>query len=192
MKVPVPIRVYADFECINQPQNIPNVLFNQIPIAVGFYVISPFGNKYSSYFGTDCTKWFVKEMLKLELEANKYFKTNLELQITPEEEESFQHSTICWLCENSLNNTECTKVRDHDHLTGKYRGAAHNICNIQSQQRSSSFVPIFFHNFSGYDCHLIFEELLTEAYNQNYNPTIIPKSLENYVSVQVGCLRFLD
>ena len=134
-------------------------------------------------------------MLKLELEANKYFKTNLELQITPEEEESFQQSTICWLCENSLDNTEgvlCTKVRDHDHLTGKYRGAAHNICNINCKQRSSSFVPLFFHNFSGYDCHLIFEELLTEAYHQNYNPTIIPKSLENYVSIQVGCLRFLD
>ena len=59
MKIPLLIRVYADFECINQPQNIPNVLFEQIPIAVGFYVISPFGNKYSSYFGTDCTKWFV-------------------------------------------------------------------------------------------------------------------------------------
>ena len=69
---------------------------------------------------------------------------------------------------------------------------AHNICNKNCKQKSSSFIPIFFHNFSGYDCHLIFEELLTEAYNQNYNPTIIPKSLENYVSVQVGCLRFLD
>ena len=128
-------------------------------------------------------------MLKLELEANKYFKTNLELQITPQEEESFQLAEECWLCENPLGGE---KVRDHDHLTGKYRGAAHNICNINCKQRSSSFVPIFFHNFSGYDCHLIFEELLTEAYTQNYNPTIIPKSLENYVSVQVGCLRFLD
>ena len=106
MKLPLPIRVYADFEGINQPGNDAKVLFKQIPIAVGFYVISPFGNKYSSYFGTDCTKWFVKEMLKFELEANKYFKTNLELQITPEEEESFQQSNICWLCENSLDNTE--------------------------------------------------------------------------------------
>ena len=52
MKVPVPIRVYADFECINQPQKDPKVLFKQIPIAVGFYVISPFGNKCNSYFGT--------------------------------------------------------------------------------------------------------------------------------------------
>ena len=195
MKIPLPIRVYADFECINQPQNIPNVLFKQIPIAVGFYVISPFGNKYNSYFGTDCNKWFVKEMLKLEQEANKYIKTNLELQITPEEEESFQQSTICWLCENSLDNTEgvlCTKVRDHDHLTGKYRGAAHNICNINCKQRSSSFVPTFFHNFSGYDCHLIFQELLIQAFEKGYEPKIIPKSMENYVSIQVGCLRFLD
>ena len=63
MKVPVPIRVYADFECINQPQNTPNVLFKQIPSAVGYYVISPFGNCYYSYFGTDCTKWFVNRML---------------------------------------------------------------------------------------------------------------------------------
>ena len=190
MKVPVPIRVYAYFECINQPQNTPNVLFKQIPIAVGYYVISPFGNYYYSYFGIDCTTWFLNRMLTLEKIASKYFKTNLELEKSQEEEEvQFQLAEECWLCENPLDDT---KVRDHDHLTGKYRGAAHNICNINCKQRSSSFVPIFFHNFSGYDCHLIFEELLTEAYNQNYNPTIIPKSLENYVSVQVGCLRFLD
>ena len=203
MKVPVPVRVCADFECINQPQNTPNVLFKQIPIAVGYYVISPVGHYYYSYFGTDCTKWVVNRMLTLEKIASKYFKTNLELQITPQEEESFQLAEECWLCEEPFgssvdfsksreNSLDGEKVRDHDHLTGKYRRAAHNICNINCKQRSSSFVPIFFHNFSGYDCHLIFEELLTEAYNQNYNPTIIPKSLENYVSVQVGCLRFLD
>ena len=189
MKVPVPIRVYADFECINQPQNTSNVLFKQIPIAVGYYVISPFGNYYYSYFGIGCTTWFVNRMLTLEKIASKYFKTNLELEMSQEEEVQFQPAEECWLCENPLDDT---KVRDHDHLTGKYRGAAHNICNINCKQRSSSFIPIFFHNFSGYDCHLIFEELLTGAYNQNYNPTIIPKSLENYVSVQVGCLRFLD
>ena len=189
MKVPVPIRVYADFECINQPQKDPRVLFKQIPIAVGYYQISPFGNNYSSYFGTDCTKWFVKEMLILEQEANKYFKTKLELQITPQEEESFQLAEECWLCENPLDDT---KVRDHDHLTGKYRRAAHNICNINCKQKSSSFVHIFFRNFSGYDCHLIFQELLIQAFKNGYEPKIIPKSMENYVSVQIGCLRFLD
>ena len=128
-------------------------------------------------------------MLSLEKEANKFFQTNVQLKITPQEEVEFQQSVECWLCEEPLDEN---KVRDHDHLTGNYRGAAHNNCNINCKQKASSFVPIFFHNFSGYDCHLIFEQLLTQAYNQNYTPTIIPKSMENYVSVQVGCLRFLN
>ena len=45
MKLPLPIRVYAEFECINQPQKDLKVFFKQIPIAVGYYIISPFGNK---------------------------------------------------------------------------------------------------------------------------------------------------
>ena len=189
MKVPVPKGVFADFESINQPQKDYKVLFKQIPIAVGYYLISPFESKYYSYFGTDCNEWFVKEMLILEQEANKLFKTKLELQITPEEEESFKLAEECWLCEEPFTED---KVGDHYHLTGKYRGAAHNICNINCKQRSSSFVPIFFHNFSGYDCHLIFQELLIQAFEKGYEPKIIPKSMDNYVSIQVGCLRFLD
>ena len=217
MKVPVPIRVYADFECINEsyheshhnqpaqlhtepggPKGDPKVLFKQIPIAVGFYVISPLGNQYCSYFGVDCVAWFVNQMLILEKIASAYYETNIPLEMTPEEEESFQQSTICWLCEQALQSfphenpgsfarsfalgdtaslASHEKVRDHDHLTGKYRGAANNRCNLNCKKKSSSFVPIFFHNFSGYDCHLIFEQLLTESFNQNYNPTIIPKSL---------------
>ena len=79
MRVLVPIRVYADFYCIIQPRtnsNNPNVLIKQIPIAVGFYLRTPSANKCYSYFGTDCVKWFVKEMLTLQHEANDYFKTN--------------------------------------------------------------------------------------------------------------------
>ena len=100
MKVPVPIRVYADFECVNQPTDdrkaavaiAPKVLFTyQIPIAVGFYLISPFGNCYYSYFGESCVTWFVNEILTLEKIASEYFKTNLPLEMTPEEEESFNN-----------------------------------------------------------------------------------------------------
>ena len=202
MKVSVPIRVYADFERINHSQSTaklashdPRVLFKQVPIAVEYYLVSPFGNYYYSYFGVNCVTWFVNEMLTSEKIASNYFKTNLELEITPQEKGSFQFAEERWLCEQPF--TEGTegawrKVRDHDHLTGKYRGAVHNRCNINCKQKSSSFVPIFFHNFSGYGCHLIFEELLTQAYKTGYEPKIIPKSMENYVSIQVGCLGFLD
>ena len=136
MKVPVPIRVNADFECINQPTDdreaavaiAPKVLFEQIPIVVGFYLISPFGNEYYTYFGVDCVAWFVNEILILGKIASEFhFETKIPLEMTPEEEESFQQSTIYWLRENPFGEDT---VRDHDHLTGKYRGAAHNRCNL--------------------------------------------------------------
>ena len=54
-------------------------------------------------------------------------------------------------------------VKDHCHLTGKFRGLAHNKCNLNARKAHTSFVPILFHNFSGYDCHLIFEKLVNMA-----------------------------
>ena len=85
MKIPLPIRVYADFECINLLTINPNVLYNGIPIAVGFYLITPSGNKYDSYFEEGCTggqqscvEWFVEEMFIIEKNASDYFKTVLE------------------------------------------------------------------------------------------------------------------
>ena len=156
MKVPVPKRVYADFECINQPTDDPNkfkVLFKQIPVAVGFYLISPFGNCYYSYFGEDCIEdqqsavtWFVNKMLTLEKIASEYVETNIPLDqegIAPQE--SFQQSTICWLCEQALRENPLREdtVRDHDHRTGKYRGAAHNRCNLNCEKCQVRLFPYF-------------------------------------------------
>ena len=139
-------------------KRIQKYCFTQIPIAVGYYLIAPFGNQYYSYFGEcytegqqSCVKWFVNEMLTLEKNAYNYLQTNLELQIPPQEEDSFQLAEECWLCEaifaeceelfDSL--TQNAKVRDHDHLTGHYRGAAHSKCNIIVKQKQSRFVPMF-------------------------------------------------
>ena len=82
MKIPLHFRVYADSECISQPQNDPKVLYKHIPIAVVYYLLAPFGNQYYSYFGEMCVKWFVNENLTPEKIANNYFKTNMLLQIT--------------------------------------------------------------------------------------------------------------
>ena len=60
-------------------------------------------------------------------------------------------------------NIESGKVRDHCHLTGKYRGPAHNTCNINVKQKDSNFIPFAsfaFHNFSNYDCHMFFQRLV--------------------------------
>ena len=73
-----------------------------------------------------------------------------------EEEEQFRSSNICWICEKLIDDDD-EKVRDHCHVTGKFRGAAHWSCNINLQLTKK--VPVIFHNLRGYDSHLIFNEL---------------------------------
>ena len=54
------------------------------------------------------------------------------------------------------------KVRDHCHLTGKYRGPANNTRNINVTQKQSKFNPFVFHDLSNYDCHLFLKKLVDE------------------------------
>ena len=53
-----------------------------------------------------CVKWFINQMLTLEHEINKYFKTNIPLQKTPQEKVKFQQSEVCWLCEEAFNSSD--------------------------------------------------------------------------------------
>ena len=85
---------------------------------------------------------------------NKHFNKNLTM--TEEEEHLFQQSNCCWICKKLIDNDE-EKVRDHCHVTGKFRGAAHWNCNINFQLIKK--VPEIFYNLRGYDSHLIFNEL---------------------------------
>ena len=102
MKVQLQFGVYADFECINQPHHKPDhqdILHKQLPIAMGYYLISQFGKENKSCFDEECIHWFVKEMLELQTTSCGYNKGNLELQRAPEGKAHFQHTTKCWLCE---------------------------------------------------------------------------------------------
>ena len=96
----------------------------------------------------------------------------------------------CFLCNESFNNDDKSlyKVRDHDHLTGKYRGAAHCKCNINFF--SNRYLPIVFHNLRGYDSHLI----ITEMYKlyPDKDLTIIPNNYEKFMSFKMGKLKFID
>ena len=108
--------------------------------------------------------------------------------MTEENEEDYRNNNVCRFCEK---NIESDKVRDHCHLTGKYREPAHSKGNINVTQDQSNFVPILFHNFSNYDCHMFFKELVDKK-NNKVKFDIIPKTNEEYISVTYGCIRFID
>ena len=59
------------------------------------------------------------------------------------EEERFQLSNICWIC-GGLFDVSDEKVKDHCHVTGKYRGVTHWSCNIHLKM--SKKIPLIFHN----------------------------------------------
>ena len=68
----------------------------------------------------------------------------------------FNKVTVVRYVKKLIDNDE-EKVRDHYHVTGKFRGAAHGSCNIDLQITKK--VPVIFHNLRGYNSHLIFSEL---------------------------------
>ena len=118
-----------------------------------------------------------------------YFKeTKKDIIMTQEDEEDFKNNNICRFCEKEILSD---KVRDHCHLTGKYRGPAHNTCNINVKQEDSNFVPFAFHNFSNYDCHMFFKRLV-DLKKDKVKFKIIPKTNEEYITVKYGCIRFID
>ncbi|KNE88522.1 hypothetical protein PSTG_18074 [Puccinia striiformis f. sp. tritici PST-78] len=92
-------------------------------------------------------------------------------------DERYSHFTArtCHICEKPLKHSD--KVMDHCHLTGKYRGPAHSDCNVL--YRTPKFIPVFFHNLSGYDIH-IFVKSLSEYPGEI---RVIPQNKERYISV---------
>ena len=84
----------------------------------------------------------------------KHFNKNLIMSV--EEEKRFEQRNICWICSKLIDFSD-GKVRDHCHISGKYRGAAHWSCNIDF--KISKKVPVILYNLKGYGSHLIFKEL---------------------------------
>ena len=99
---------------------------------------------------------------------------NKEMVITPEEQKQFSQASKCWICGKLLNLQD--RVRDHCHFTGRYRGAACNICNLKYCKPNN--ISVFFHNLSGYDSHLFIKKLNTTMGAID----CIPNNEENYIS----------
>ena len=198
-KNPLYFRIYADFEADNEEDNtcIGNKttnIFKQNPVLNGYYIISELedvlkSDYYQSPLGYDNVDWFVDEVIILENKMAFYFKnTKKDIIMTEENEEDFRNNNICRFCEKEILSD---KVRDHCHLTSKYRGPAHSKCNINVTQKQSNFIPFIFHNFSIYDCHMFFKKLVDKK-KDKVDFEIIPKTNEEYISVTYGCIRFID
>ena len=120
----------------------------------------------------------------------------------------------CLVCQESLIREQFVDaVRDHCHITGRFRGAAHNACNLKLRLNpKTTSIPVVFHNLRGYDSHLLMQaiskikppedegEELTdrqelEKYLQeerDYKLSCIPNNTEKYISFSLGQLRFID
>ena len=122
-------------------------------------------NKYSLHRGLYCTKKFcisVREHVAYVINCEKK-------KMLPLTEKSHQDSTICYICRKKLTqklakDANHQKVRDHCHFIGKYRGAAHSICNLRFNVPNE--IPVGFHNGSNYDYHFIMKELANEFKGQ--------------------------
>ena len=106
----------------------------------------------------------------------KHYNKNL---IVSTEEEGFQLSNFCWIC-NKLFGVGDEKVRDHCHITGKYRCASHWGCYINFKM--SKKIHVIFHNLRGYDSHLTIKEV-SKFY---VKVSVIPNGLEKYMAFKTN------
>ena len=93
--------------------------------------------------------------------------------MSAKDQKLFNEAKTCHICSLELKDD---KVRDHCHFTGKYRGAAHNKCNLDC--RKLKVLPVIFHNLQGYDAHLFIKQLARLPGDLN----CIPSTEEKYIS----------
>ena len=106
--------------------------------------------------------------------------------LTADQDMKYRAATDCCICHNKKRpfdsgDDDWRKVRDHDHVTGYFLGAAHNLCN--KRRRVVFQIPVFIHNFRGYDGHLI-----VHSFNKfpSREIKVIGQSMERYLQVAWG------
>ena len=91
-----------------------------------------------------------------------------------EDTERFQSSNERWIS-SKLFDVEDNTVRDHDHITGKYRGSTHWSCNINLILTKT--FPVIFHNLKCNDSPLVMQEIG----KCEIKVSVIPNGLEKYM-----------
>ena len=169
--IKLPFIIYADLECLlekmnncyNNPEESSTTEINkQTPSGYSLFTHCSFDetkNKLDYYRGEDCMKKLCKDLREHATKIINCEKKKM-ISLTIKEEIYHNKQKICYICKKEFdtNDKKSYKVRDHCHYTGKYRGAAHNICN--SRYKIPKEIPIVFHNGCTYDYHFIIKELV--------------------------------
>ncbi|XP_050503415.1 uncharacterized protein LOC126882493 [Diabrotica virgifera virgifera] len=185
-KEKLPFLVYADFESLLVPlrasHSTPSTTSTHpyqrhTAYSAGLYFKCNYVDNFSfykSHVGLDCMSWFSHEIDNLA----QFIHSKL-INIQPMNVEvSLKDATErCHICNRKFLEKDRI-VRDHCHLTGNFRGFAHNGCNLN--YKKAFVVPIAFHNMSGYDSHFIIKDLA-----KMYDISILPVNKEKYISFTV-------
>src|SRR5688572_25285125 len=190
-KMRVPFVVYADFESFIKPidtcQPNPNTSYTNkyqkhVPSSFCYYIKCFDDNLYSQApvmftaenEDDDVAQIFIDTLIENVKDIYKRFKFPKRMIFGKKDKELYDSASVCHICEGELG---LDRVRDHCHLTGKYRGAAHNSCNLS--YKVPKFFPVVLHNLSCYDAHLFVRKLRGDD-NEKIN--CIPCNEEKYIS----------
>ncbi|KAK3107584.1 hypothetical protein FSP39_017789 [Pinctada imbricata] len=197
-KLRVPFVIYADFETFCEPmsncspddrKSFSTKVQKFEPCGFGYQVVSV-DPRYTKapviYRGVDVAKNFLQELLQEQAEINDILQEIEPLTMTDSNEQDFQRSTQCHICTKTFTASS-VKVRDHCHVSGRYRGAACQSCNLNFKH--PQFIPVVFHNLKGFDGHILCQAL---GFFKDYEINCIAQNTEKYVSFSLGHLRFID
>ena len=204
-----PFLIYADLECLLEKmstcQNNPNKssttkINKHTPSGYSIFTNCSFDeskNKINYYRGDDCMKKFCKDLREHAMKIINYDKKRM-VSLTTEEKIHYNKQKICYICKKEFNNNDTTessslerkkqqKLKDYCHYTGKYRGAALNICNLRYKVPKE--IPVVFHNDSTYDYHFIIKELVKE-FDGNFD--CLGENTEKYITFSVPIKKKIE
>ena len=176
-----PFIIYADFECLlkkktdtgynNHEKSSTTKEYKHKASGYSMFTHCSFDatkNKLDCYRGKDCVERFCKDLKEHATKIINYEKKEM-IPSTSEERKLHHKQKVCYMCkkefssdDGSASNKKYHKVRDHCHFTGKYRGAAHDICNLTYKTQNE--ILIAFHNGAAYDYHFIIKELASKIF----------------------------
>ena len=190
----VPFVIYADLECllekmsicINSPNESSTTKINKhIPSGCSIFTSCSFDESKSKL---NFTKKFCKDLREHTIKIINYEKKKI-IPLTAEEKINYNDQEVFYICEKEFDtiNKKNYKVRDHCHHTGKYRGAAHNVCNLRYKVPKE--IPVVFHNGSTYDYHFITKELV-KKFEGNFD--CLGENTEKYITFSVALKKKIE